>query len=93
MGLPSDEFWELTPRLFAAYQRAWLQHERLADRRAGLLAALYYNAHLPEGKEAVDWDFFFPDGSRKPAKCDTDGIMGLFGSLAEAMKAENGQDR
>jgi hypothetical protein len=85
-GLASDEFWELTPRLLHALQDAWLDRERLADKRAGELAALYYNAHKKEGASEATWESYFPDprkrrGTAAECECDSAGIINLFRAM------------
>lgn len=53
LGLSRAEFWELTPRRFGAMMDRFIDREIRHERRTGMLAALYANAHRDE-KERPD---------------------------------------
>jgi len=49
IGLSRAEFWELTPRQFQTFRDRYADREIQHERRTGLLAALYANAHRDQG--------------------------------------------
>jgi hypothetical protein len=52
IGLSRSEFWEMTPRQFQAMRNRYTDREIRHERRTGLLAALYANAHRDPDKRA-----------------------------------------
>ena len=62
IGLSRAEFWELTPRQFQGFFDRYQDREVRHERRTGLLAALYANAHrdTDERPEPFTVDDFAP---------------------------------
>lgn len=67
MGLSLEEWARLTPRVLVLRMKRHAQNERKKDYRAGVLAALFANAHRDPKKypKGFGWeDFFGPDPFR-----------------------------
>lgn len=66
--MSEDEFWDCTPRQFAARMDEYLEGEKRADYRAGVIAAILANAHRDpkKGKKSgYKPGDFFPSLARK----------------------------
>jgi hypothetical protein len=53
IGLSLSEFWQLTPRQFQTMRIRYTDREIRHERRTGLLAALYANAHRDPDKRGL----------------------------------------
>lgn len=76
MGLAPDVFWSMTPRQFGHLVDRHKQRQRAEDRRAGVVAAMIYNAHRNPKKDAKGWTWLdvFPE-HRPPKVVQTDDQM------------------
>lgn len=86
--MPVETFWQLTPRLVVNLIRRWRDAQRAADRRAGEVAAMIYNAHRdakkdPKGRTWID---VFPQWKEKKPVQSEDQMFAAMMMWAQATK-------
>lgn len=95
MGLPTGDFWPLSPRTFVEIldqisERRQAASDR-ADFRCGVLASLLYNPNRKKGSPALDATHFFPSLKDLVAEgvepeLDMDALMAFAHSVGRSVE-------
>ena len=68
LRLGTREFWDMAPREFGALMARHVEGIKMQFRPTATLAAMYANAHLPEGQK-VSAEDFVPGEGPEPVTC------------------------
>lgn len=86
LGLDSATVWTLTPRQFGFLSERHAMAVRMADRRAGEVVAMLYNANRDTKKdpEGATWLSFFPEHRAEPVAQTDEEMLAAMTLWAKA---------
>lgn len=94
LGLTDERFWHLTPKLFSSLLKRHREAQRMANRRAGEVAAAIYsvNRDVRRNPKGFTWLDIFPEDRIEPERPDPTNPWALLQARFAKLEADRKRD-